>query len=58
MMRMILSAAVLLATSACVTSPREPTGDSVIEPGDEVLVVLDVGIESRVTELFTARTAA
>ena len=26
--------------------------------GDEVLVVLDVGIESRVTELFTARTAA
>src|SRR5918996_114343 len=35
-----------------------PTGDSVIEPGDEVLIVLDVGIESRVTELFTARTAA
>jgi len=35
-----------------------PTGDSVIEPGDEVLVVLDVGIESRVTELFSARTAA
>ena len=35
-----------------------PTGDSVIESGDEVLVVLDVGIESRVTELFTARTAA
>src|SRR5215212_3228485 len=35
-----------------------PTGDSVVEPGDEVLVVLDVGIESRVTELFTARTAA
>ena len=35
-----------------------PTGDSVIEPNDEVLVVLDVGIESRVTELFTARTAA
>lgn len=30
MMRMILPAAVLLATSACVTSPREPTGDSVI----------------------------
>ena len=29
-----------------------PTGDSVIEPGDEVLVVLDVGIESRVTELL------
>ena len=35
-----------------------PTGESVIESGDEVLVVLDVGIESRVTELFTARTAA
>jgi Trk K+ transport system NAD-binding subunit len=35
-----------------------PTGDSVIQPNDEVLVVLDVGIESRVTELFTARTAA
>jgi trk system potassium uptake protein TrkA len=35
-----------------------PTGDSMIEPNDEVLVVLDVGIESRVTELFTARTAA
>src|ERR671915_262773 len=35
-----------------------PTGDSVIEPNEEVLVVLDVGIESRVTELFTARTAA
>src|SRR5215217_7647705 len=35
-----------------------PTGDSVIQSGDEVLVVLDVGIESRVTELFTARTAA
>jgi trk system potassium uptake protein len=35
-----------------------PTGDSVIEPNDEVLVVLDVGIESRVTELFTARNAA
>src|ERR671936_1732954 len=35
-----------------------PTGDSEVQPGDEVLVVLDVGIESRVTELFTARTAA
>ena len=35
-----------------------PTGESVIQPGDEVLVVLDVGIEARVTELFTARTAA
>ena len=29
-----------------------PTGDSVIEAGDEVLLVLDVGIESRVTELL------
>jgi hypothetical protein len=35
-----------------------PTGDSEVQPGDEVLIVLDVGIESRVTELFTARTAA
>ena len=35
-----------------------PLSDSVIEAGDEVLIVLDVGIESRVTELFTARTAA
>src|ERR671914_160439 len=33
-----------------------PAGDSVIQPGDEVLLVLDTGIESRVTELFTART--
>src|SRR5215217_4531007 len=35
-----------------------PAGDSVVQAGDEVLLVLDVGIESRVTELFTARTAA
>jgi trk system potassium uptake protein len=35
-----------------------PSGDSVIEADDEVLLVLDVGIESRVTERFTTRTAA
>ena len=35
-----------------------PSGDSVIEAGDEVLLVLDVGIESRVTERFTNRSAA
>jgi len=32
-----------------------PTGDSVIHAGDEVLLVLDVNIESRVTERFTSR---
>ena len=46
------------ASRSCARAAVVPTGDSVIEPGDEVLVVLDVGIESRVTELFTARTAA
>jgi trk/ktr system potassium uptake protein len=30
-----------------------PAGDSVIKAGDEVLLVLDVGIEERVTERFT-----
>ena len=34
-----------------------PAGDSVVEAGDEVLLVLDVGIESRVTERFTNRSA-
>ncbi len=34
-----------------------PTGDSMVQPGDEVLLVLDVGIEDRVTELFTSRVA-
>ncbi len=34
-----------------------PTGDSVVHPGDEVLVVLDVGIEDRVTERFTGSVA-
>jgi trk/ktr system potassium uptake protein len=29
-----------------------PTGDSVVEPGDEVLLVLDVGLEQEVTERF------
>jgi trk system potassium uptake protein TrkA len=32
-----------------------PTGESVIEAGDEVLLVLDVNIESRVTPRFTSR---
>ena len=35
-----------------------PAADSVVEAGDEVLLVLDVGIEGRVTEMFTSRTAA
>ena len=34
-----------------------PTGESVVQAGDEVLLVLDVGIEDRVTELFTSRVA-
>jgi trk system potassium uptake protein TrkA len=34
-----------------------PTGESVVQAGDEVLLVLDVGIEERVTELFTSRVA-
>ena len=34
-----------------------PNGDSVVEAGDEVLLVLDVGLESRVTERFTDRSA-
>ena len=33
-----------------------PAGDSVVEAGDEVLLVLDVNIEARVTERFTTRT--
>jgi trk system potassium uptake protein TrkA len=35
-----------------------PSGDSIVEAGDEVLLVLDVGIESRVTERFTNRSSA
>jgi trk system potassium uptake protein len=34
-----------------------PTGESVVQAGDEVLLVLDVGIEERVTELFSSRVA-
>jgi trk system potassium uptake protein len=34
-----------------------PTGDSLVQSGDEVLLVLDVGIEERVTELFTSGVA-
>jgi trk system potassium uptake protein len=34
-----------------------PTGESLVQAGDEVLLVLDVGIEDRVTELFTSGVA-
>jgi len=34
-----------------------PTGESVVQANDEVLLVLDVGIEETVTELFTSRVA-
>ncbi len=33
-----------------------PAGDSVVKAGDEVLLVLDVGLEARVTERFAGRT--
>jgi trk system potassium uptake protein len=35
-----------------------PAGDSIVKAGDEVLLVLDVGIEPRVTERFTNRSGA
>ena len=35
-----------------------PAGDSVVQAGDEVLLVLDVGIEPRVTERFSNRSGA
>ena len=35
-----------------------PTGDSVIKAGDEVLLVLDIGLEESVTERFAGRAAA
>jgi trk system potassium uptake protein TrkA len=35
-----------------------PTGESVVKAGDEVLLVLDVGLEELVTERFTDRSAA
>jgi trk system potassium uptake protein len=35
-----------------------PAGDSVVQPGDEVLCVLDVGLEGRVTERFTNHAGA
>jgi trk system potassium uptake protein len=35
-----------------------PAGDSVIQPGDEVLLVLDTGLEEKVTELFAATSKA
>jgi trk system potassium uptake protein TrkA len=35
-----------------------PAGDSVVQAGDEVLLVLDVGIEDRVTERFSGGVPA
>jgi trk system potassium uptake protein len=35
-----------------------PAGDSVVQSGDEVLLVLDVGLEPAVTERFTSRSGA
>jgi trk system potassium uptake protein TrkA len=35
-----------------------PTGDSAVQAGDEVLLVLDVGLESSVTERFAGRSEA
>jgi trk/ktr system potassium uptake protein len=35
-----------------------PAGDSVVQEGDEVLVVLDVGLETQVTERFAGRSEA
>jgi trk system potassium uptake protein len=32
-----------------------PAGDTLVQAGDEVLLVLDVGLESRVTGRFTSR---
>jgi len=34
-----------------------PTGDSVVRSGDEVLLVLDIGLEDSVTERFAERAA-
>ena len=35
-----------------------PTGESVVKAGDEVLLVLDIGIEETVTEVFSGRVTA
>jgi trk system potassium uptake protein TrkA len=35
-----------------------PHGDSVVQAGDEVLLVLDVGLETSVTERFSDRSSA
>jgi trk/ktr system potassium uptake protein len=35
-----------------------PTGESVVQAGDEVLLVLDVGLEARVTERFAGHSEA
>ncbi len=35
-----------------------PTGESVVQAGDEVLLVLDIGIEDTVTEVFSGQVTA
>ena len=35
-----------------------PAGESLIQAGDEVLLVLDIGIEDTVTEVFSGRVTA
>jgi len=35
-----------------------PTGESVVESGDEVLLVLDIGVEESVAEIFSGHVAA
>ena len=35
-----------------------PVADSVIEPGDEVLLILDTGLEAKVTERFVPQATA
>ena len=35
-----------------------PAGDSVVQAGDEVLVVLDIGLEETVTQVFSGRVPA
>ena len=48
------------AGSACAEALREgsgfvPNADTVVEAGDEVLVVLDPGLEDAITERFVGR---
>ena len=35
-----------------------PAGDSVVRAGDEVLLVLDIGLEEAVTQRFLGRSEA